>query len=80
MHLPQLFYLIKNIVSLRIKILKKNLLLFQKNLRWRKENKVSTINDEDWTDLQEEHPYTSDGVDLEGYGSQISAICACAWK
>lgn len=41
-----------------------NLINFQ-NLRWRKQNRMDTIHDEDWEEFNKEYPYHVDSVDLE---------------
>lgn len=37
-----------------------------KNIKWRTLNKMDTILQEDWSDMQEEYPYTLDTYDKEG--------------
>ncbi len=40
--------------------------MLKNNLRWRREQKMDTINEEDWSDMKEDFPYTSDTFDKTG--------------
>lgn len=36
------------------------------NLQWRKQNRMDTINEENWTDMTREYPYQTDTIDKDG--------------
>lgn len=40
--------------------------LLDENLRWRRDNKIDTIQEEDWSDFTKDYPYSVDGFDKDG--------------
>lgn len=51
--------------------------MLRENLKWREENKIDTIGDEDWSDLQEDYPYTRDTRDK--LGRPVGTISIGPW-
>jgi len=46
--------------------LKKTEQMLMQNLKWREDNKMDGIHEEDWSDMEAEYPYHLDGLDKQG--------------
>jgi hypothetical protein len=42
------------------------------DLKWRKQEKIDTIHEEDWSDYERRYPFEIDGVDNEGKPSKFN--------
>lgn len=67
-------YLVRWLRAVNWNIMEAGVLLLE-NLRWRKDNKMDTILEEDWSKFEEKFPYFVEGCDKEGRpGKSLSLI------
>ncbi len=52
--------------------------MLKTNLRWRREQKMDGIHQEDWSDMRMDYPYTNDTVDK--HGRPIAAVPLGQWN
>lgn len=48
--------------------------MLKSNLHWRREQKMDTICQEDWSDMKMDYPYTSYTFDMEGHAIGVPPL------